>query len=132
MSLIAALFLIVVLAMLSLFAVRMSASGEQDVTAQLFQERATAAARSGLEYGAYRGMVSLSCNAAAGANFNVPLTQGALTGFTATVSCRRLTHAHNGGNYFTYEVSAIARRGVYGTPDYVSRTLSKTFSTAPP
>jgi MSHA biogenesis protein MshP len=131
-SLVAALFIIVVLAMLALFAVRVGAAGEQDITAQLMQDRAMAAARSGIEYGAYRAVVMGSCNAPAGAAFNVPLTEGALVGFTATVTCIRLTHAHNGGTYYTYEISSTARRGAYGTADYVSRALTRTLATAPP
>lgn len=125
-SLVAALFLIVVLAMLGLFAVRVGASGEQDVTAQLLGSRALAAARSGIEYGAYRAMVANTCIVPF--NVNVPLTQGALAGFTANVTCVRSNHS----GYFTYEVTATARRGVYGTADYVARSLTRTLSNGPP
>ena len=132
MSLVAALFVIVVLAMLGLFAVRISASGEQDLTATVQQERALAAARSGIEYGAYRALVGGSCNGLAGATFNVPLSQGALTGFTVTVTCLGSNHLHNGAPYWTYEITSWARRGIYGNADYVARTLTRTLSNGPP
>ena len=135
MSLIAALFVIVVLAMLSLFAMRVGASGDQDVTAALLQDRAIAAARSGIEYGAYRALAG-NCPPPAVVNFPaLNLTQGALNGFTVAVRCQGLQHAHKpspGGFYLTYEITATARRGTYGTADYVQRTLTQTVANGPP
>lgn len=132
MSLVAALFLIVILAALSVFAVRIGASGEQDVMATLLQARALAAARSGVEYGAYRALVSSSCNGAGGATFNLTLTQGALSGFSVTVTCVGSNHLDAGVPYWTYEITAAARRGTYGSADYVARTVTKTLSNGPP
>jgi MSHA biogenesis protein MshP len=130
-ALLAALFLIVVLAMLGLFAVRVGAAGAQDVTATLMESRALAAARSGIEYGAYRALMASSCNVPGGVpsfSVNVPLTQGALAGFTVNVTCIGSNHS----GYRTYEVTATARRGTYGTADYVARTVTRTLSNGPP
>jgi MSHA biogenesis protein MshP len=123
MALVAAMFLIVVLALLGLFAVRVGGSGEQDVTAALMQSRALAAARSGIEYGAYR-IATNTCIAAGGVAFNFNLTQGVLNGFNINGTCRRDIH----GGYATYEIKVTASRGTYGTPDFVSRTLTRTVS----
>jgi MSHA biogenesis protein MshP len=130
MSLVAALFMIVVLAMLSLFAVRIGASGEQGVTGSLLESRAMAAAQSGIEYGAYRALVAGNCNAPWGVerfNVNVALA-GALAGFTVNVKCTG--HDHMG--YSTHEVTSTAQRGTYGSADYVKRSLTRTLSNGPP
>lgn len=123
MALVAALFLIVVLALLGVFAVRVGGAGEQDVTASLMESRALAAARSGIEYAAYRVSVNL-CNSAIDVPFNLNLTQGALNGFAISGTCRRDTH----GTYFTYVISVTASKGTYGRPDYVARKLTRTVS----
>jgi MSHA biogenesis protein MshP len=124
-SLIAALFLIVVLALLALFAVRIGGSAERDVSTGLMQARALAAARSGIEYGSYRALVANTCNAvppAVSFNTNVALTEGALNGFTVNVTCRRVDHS---SRYRTYDLAAVAWRGTYGSADYVARSVSK-------
>jgi MSHA biogenesis protein MshP len=123
MSLIAAVFMIVVLALLALFAVRIGGSSERDMSTELMQARALAAARSGIEYAAYRALTLTNCNSLAGFNANVSLTEDALNGFTVNVSCSGFQH---GVSSWTYNVTARARRGVYGSPDYVSRTLQRT------
>jgi MSHA biogenesis protein MshP len=133
MSLVAAMFVIVTLAMLALFAVRVSASGEQDVTMALMQGRALAAARSGIEYGAYRAELGAGCPLPGTVyTWSVPLTQGALTGFTATVTCVSSTHTNAGVPYRTYEIMSTARRGTYGTSDYVARAITKTVAISAP
>lgn len=122
-SLIAALFMIVVLALLALFAVRIGGSAERDMSTELMQARALAAARSGMEYAAYRALTLTNCNSFGGFNLNVPLTQDVLNGFTVSVRCSGVSH---GGTSWTYNVTARATRGAYGSPDYVSRTLVRT------
>lgn len=129
----AALFLIVVLAMLGVFAVRMGAAGEQDALSSIMRSRALAAARAGMEYGAYRGVVNNACSTlpAVATTFNVNLTQGALNGFTLTVTCSRASHL--GATYFTWQITSTARRGTYGTPDYVaSPLLRRSVASGPP
>lgn len=124
MSLVAALFVIIVLAMLSLFAMRVGASGDQDIAAALLQDRALAAARSGIEYGTSRALAGI-CPPITTLN----LTQGALNGFTVTVSCQGVSHMDTSnaiGLYWTYQVGATAQRGAYGTSDFVRHTVNKT------
>jgi len=127
MSLVAALFVMVVLALLCLFAVRVGASGEQGATAQVLQSRAEAAARSGIEYGANRALRAASCPNLA----TVGLTQSTLAGFTLTVQCTRADHLIGAVTYQTYLIDSLAQRGVYGTADYAARRMTKTVTNAP-
>jgi len=62
-SLVSALFLLVVLAGLGVFAVRMNTLQQQTVTADLRGVQALQAARTGIEWGAYRALVAGSCAA---------------------------------------------------------------------
>ena len=135
MSLVAVVFMIVVLAAFAMFAVRMGAAAEQDVTTELLSERALAAARSGLEFGLNRALTPLpagSCAAHPTTAIDptaLTLTQGSLNGFTVTVSfgCTNVV----AGNYQSFNLVATATRGVYGSPDYVARTVTRFVSNAP-
>jgi MSHA biogenesis protein MshP len=130
MSLVAVLFMIVVLAAFAAFAVRISAAGDQETSTELLATRAMFAARSGLEYGANRALmppVAASCavhptTAIDGVPFT--LTQGTLNGFTVTVSFG-CTHHAGTPIHQSFNLVATATRGTYGTADYVSRTLTK-------
>lgn len=115
MALIAALFLIVVLAALGMFAIRIGGAQQQTVNLGLLGDRAVAAANSGIEYGANRAIVAGNCT-------NYPtfnLNQAALSGFTVKVSC-----VPAGGGKF--DMVAFASSGTYGSPDYVSRSVTRT------
>jgi len=113
MALIAALFLIVVLAALGIFAVRIGGAQQQTVNLGLLGDRAVAAANAGIEYGANRALVQGIC-----ANATLNLNQAALTGFTVTVTC---TPA--GGQF---NLVSSASRGAYGSPDFVWRRATRT------
>jgi MSHA biogenesis protein MshP len=126
-TLVAALFLIVVVAALGAFAVRISAGQQQTVNLALLTARALAAANSGIEYGAYQAFNG-GCG---GATFL--LTEGGLNGFTVSVSCSVTTHTEGSAapNVNVYRVDATAIAGVYGQPDYVSRHVYATFADNP-
>ena len=113
MALIAALFLIVVLASLGIFAIRIGGAQQQTVNLGLLGDRAVAAANSGVEFGAYR-QLNTGC---ASANGTINLSQAALAGFTVQVTC-------SGTGPFI--IAASAFRGTYGSPDYVYRSLTRT------
>lgn len=131
MALVAALFLIIVLAALGAFAVRLSSSQQQSINLSLLGDRALAAANSGVEFGANRCLRGNACGAATTVFPPLNLNQMALKGFTVGVTCTHTTPSINGVPYNVYELSAVAFSGVYGTPDYVSRRVSKTVSTVP-
>jgi MSHA biogenesis protein MshP len=127
MSLVVAIFLITVIALLAALAVSTGNAARNTTNLQVISDRALAAARAGAEWGAYRALVQ---NACAGAT-NVPMTQGALRGFRVTVTCTANTVHADGGPYRTADVISIAQWSTYGQPDYAYRRVVARFSNAP-
>jgi MSHA biogenesis protein MshP len=132
-SLVAAIFLIVVLAALGAFAVQVAMSQYQSATSELLQARAQAAAAAGIEYGANASLHRVPASCLASNTLN--LTGGALAGFVVNVSCTSTTHQIYSGatatTYTVYALAATASKGTYGTQDYVARTVSRNVSNAP-
>ena len=123
-----ALFLIVVLGALGVVAVRLGSAQQQAVTMGLVQTRALAAARAGIEWGAYRALPPTnSCAASATLN----LTEAALNGFTVVVTCASTSFANGAGTNTSYSILSTASSGTYGQPGYVRRVVSSTFTDAP-
>lgn len=118
-SLVTALFLIVVLAALGVFAVRIGTMQQQTVTADLRGVQALHAARTGIEWGAYRALVAGSCAAATA----LSLTEGAATDFRVTVQCTQRTYTEGTSAVHVYVFDVKAEAGAYGGPDYVSRRI---------
>jgi MSHA biogenesis protein MshP len=119
MSLVAAIFLIVIIALLSAFAVSVGTATTDSANQQLYGDRARAAAEAGLEWAAYRAMVQGACLA------NYPplvLNQGALRGFRVTLSCQRATSVN------VYDITAFAQRGNFGAVDYASHRVVRRFN----
>jgi MSHA biogenesis protein MshP len=133
-ALVAALFLIVVLAALGLFALKLSGAQQQSINLTILGTRAQAAANAGIEYAAH---ITLSTDACPISPIN--LNQAALSGFTIQVTCLRTTPlvlgspplVCPGGNCSVFELTATATTGTYGRPDYASRFASRTVSTVP-
>jgi MSHA biogenesis protein MshP len=130
-SLIAAIFVILVLAALGMFALRVGTTQQQTATFDLMIARAQAAADSGIEYGANRGLKAASCPATT----TLTPTATGMSGFTITVTCSVTTHkigVSPGTTYSAYSLTSTARRGTYGTADFVARTVTRTVTNAPP
>jgi len=130
-SLVVAIFLIVVIASLSAFAVTAGTSTRASANLALQSDRAAAAARAGTEWAAYRALRQNSCVQNTVTTFN--LTQGALNGFrvTVTVTARTDHTVPPGLTYFVCDVDSFAQRGNFGSAEYVSRRLTARFSNAP-
>ncbi len=124
-TLVAALFLLVVLAGLAAVAVRLAGVQQQTVNLAIQSARAFQAATSGVEYAAYRALSGGFCGAS-----TVNYTEGGLAGFTVTTSCSSSAHAEGASVTTVYLVEAFARSGVYGAPDYVSRRIRATVTDA--
>lgn len=125
-ALIAALFLIVVLAALGVFAARIGADQQQTANLQLLQYRALAAANTGLEFWANRAFNNPAIPCAA-TNLNLNGFSG-LNGFIVTVTCVRIVSAAQA----VYEVTAVASSGAYGSLDFVRRTLTRRMTNISP
>ena len=124
MSIVIALFVIVVVALLAAFAVTVGASQRQSGTVNLQASRALAAARTGLEWGAYRAQHATACNVGGQA---LALNEGALRGFQVTVWCKPFPHEAN--LYSSYDITATAEYGAFGSADFVSRTITARYFT---
>lgn len=118
-SLVSAIFLLVVLAGLGVYAVRLNTAQQQTVTAGLRGAQAYQAARTGVAWGAYRALNAGACAASTTLN----LTEGAANGFRVTVQCAQRTHTEGAGTVHVYVFDVKAEAGAYGGSDYVSRRL---------
>lgn len=125
-SLVAAVFLIVVLAAIGAFAVQVAMTQYQGANVELLEARAQAAAQTGIEYAAYVALTNSSCS-------NAMLSpQGALAGFVVNVTCRPVTHLVGAGPKTVYTLTSTASHGTYGQPDYVARRVTLDVTDAPP
>jgi MSHA biogenesis protein MshP len=125
-ALVAAIFLLVVLALLGIFIVRVSGVQHQTVNIALLGARAFEAARTGIEWGAFQALDSASCTTT-----TLNLTEGGLNGFDVDVTCSSTTHTETGDTYNIYRLDVEASSGTYGTPDFVSRRMQATVTDAP-
>jgi MSHA biogenesis protein MshP len=117
-SLVAALFLLVVLAGLGAYAVRLNTLQQQTVTGALRGAQAFEAARAGAAWGAYRAVNAGLCGAG-----TLNLTEGATAGFRVTVQCTQSDHMEGTTPVRVFVLNVRAEAGSYGGPDYVSRRL---------
>jgi MSHA biogenesis protein MshP len=115
-ALIGALFVLVVLAALGAFAVRINMTQQHDADLELQQLRAEAALNSGVEYAATRLLApGGNCGSLA------PLNVG---DYAVTFNACALAPPYvvNGATVNIYTVTLTSLRGVYGTPEFVART----------
>lgn len=117
-TLVTAIFLVVVLAGLAVVAVRLTASSAQTAGLDLRAAQAFHAARSGVGWAAYRALGAGWCSTQ-----TLGLSEGGTAGFTVTVSCSQSTHVEAGQPINVFTIVALAEAGVYGGPDYVSRRV---------
>ncbi len=125
-SLVAAIFLMVVLSSMGVFIVAVSGVQHQTVNIALLGTRALQAARTGAEWGAFHALESGACTTT-----TLTLTEGGLNGFDVDVTCNSTTHTEGNNTFDVYVLDIEARAGVYGTPDYVSRRIQATLTDAP-
>jgi hypothetical protein len=118
-ALIAVIFLIVSVAALGAFAIRTGMEYQQQANLSLQEVRAAAAAYSGLEYAANR----LSGGAVCAPVTMVPIPNGTpgMSGIGVSFTCVAI----NTGAGAVYEVTATARSGNFGNPDFVQRVRTR-------
>jgi MSHA biogenesis protein MshP len=130
-ALIAAIFVILVLAALAMFAVRIGATQQQTADYALLNARAQLAGDSGIEYGINQALVHGSCPGPV-----TTLNPGAagLKGFTVMVTCTVTSHQIGAApptTYHAYALTSVAQLGTYGTSGYVARTATRMVNDAP-
>ena len=120
-ALVSAIFLLVVIAALGLFAVSITKSQEQTSAMDVLGSRAYQAAKAGIEASIYqitKGGVS-SCT-----NFPQPtLPAGQLSNFTVIVTCSSANYTEGTDTFSVYQLTATASSGVVGSAFYVERQL---------
>jgi len=120
-SLISAIFLLVVIAMLGTFAVTLSTSQQQSAALDVIGARAYQAARAGIEWGAYQ---VLRNGGACAPSTPLPALPGTLSGFGVTVACTAAPTNENGVPVTLYQLTSTAQQGAVGTPNFVERQIS--------
>jgi MSHA biogenesis protein MshP len=135
-ALVAAIFIVVVLAMLGIMMVTIGGMQRATASAAVQGARAFYAARSGVEWGTFGALnnkVATCGNAASTPTTNTfSLTAAGLSGYTVTVVCSYTTHRERNDTYNVYVINSTATSGNFGDADYVLRTLRVTVTDAQP
>jgi MSHA biogenesis protein MshP len=120
--LISAIFLLVVISALGLFAVTISNTQQQSSVMDALGSRAYQAAKTGIEWGSYqisKGGVT-SC-----ASFPQPTMPAGtqLSAFNVTVNCTSTTYTEGISTYSIYQLTSIATTGMVGSASYFERQI---------
>lgn len=116
-GLVAAMFLVIVIAAVIAVMWRLSVTQSATNTFSLQQARAFQAARAGLEYGIARSLASQTCSSFNLEDFQVAVTCGSSTVLQASVP-------EEGRDLVFHRVEATATYGSPGDPDYAYRRLT--------
>jgi MSHA biogenesis protein MshP len=127
-TLIAAIFLLVVVAALVVFITNIRVAQQTTLVYGVQGARAMQAARSGLEWGIHDAIVNSSCVAST----TFTIARPTLDSFNVEVQCRATTHTEGVTAITTYQLTAIASDGVFGSLDFVQRHIQATVSLDPP
>ncbi len=134
-SLVTAIFLLVVIAALGVFAVTLSTTQQQSAAMDVMGTRAYHAARAGIEWGAYQvlpnsavaGGFAASCSGGATSQVLAPLPN-TLAGFSVNVQCAGTAHSEASATVTIYQLTSTATQGTVATPDYVERRMQVTIA----
>lgn len=126
-TLVTAIFLLSVVALLSVYMINARVVQQTTLVYSLQGARAMQAARAGIEWGIYDSIIDDNCS-----NTNFTLTGPALSAFTVTLTCTMSTHTEGTIDIIVYRLTATATTGGYGTLDYVYRSLQASVSIQPP
>lgn len=119
-SLISAIFLLVVLAVLGASLAQLSVTSSTSGSLALNASRVLYAARSGAQWGAYRASLG-SCSASE--SFTFAPTEASLGGIDVTVQCVRTQHQEGAAVIGQYLITTLAEFGSFGDPSYAARTV---------
>ena len=145
-ALVAAVFIVVVLAMLGIMMVTIGGMERATASASVQGTRAYYAARAGIEWAtanvitppATAATRATTCGAvpvppvtqSATTTNNFTLTAAGLNNFDVSVTCNYTQHRERGNTYSVYLITATAKSGNFGNADYVSRTNQATVTDA--
>lgn len=119
-----AIFILVVLAGLAAYITSLAGTQAATVMLSVQGERASYAARAGMEWAisdvVNNAAAGLDC---AGGSTGLALSEGALNGFSVSVTCSTVAVSEGTSTYTVYELEAVASLGTLGRPDFVQRQL---------
>lgn len=120
-GLVAAMFVIIVIALVIAAMVRLSTNQHGTNSLALQQARAYQAARAGLDWG-----ISRAFNAGLCSNSAVDMAGGGLSDFTVSLTCSSTSYTDDDGSALTlFQLTAQAQNGTAGSrPDYAYRRLT--------
>ncbi len=127
-ALVAAMFIVVVLAMLGIMMVTIGGMQRATATTAMRGTQAYFASRSGIEWGIFQAITASSCVASPPFTLSAP----GLNGFAVTVQCASTQHREGGNTYNVYVITSTATSGTFGNMDHVSRILRVSVTDAPP
>lgn len=134
-ALVAAIFIVVVLAMLGIMMVTLGGMERATATTAVQGTRAYYAARSGIEWGTFQALntpLGTTCALEpATVTSAFTLSVSGLNGFAVTVVCSYTPHRERGTTYNIFVITSTATSGNFGDADFVSRTLNATVTDAP-
>lgn len=120
-SIVAAVFLIVVVAMIAGYAVTIGSVQQADTTSALVAARADAAASSGLEWGIARVTRDGACP---GATSSFSPAGTTLVAFTVSVACASTAITEGATTYTLFTITATATFASVGSEDYTRRVAT--------
>ena len=129
-TLITAIFLLVVVALLSVYMINFRSVQQSTLVYGVQGARAMSAARTGLEWGIYQAFRNGVCNTG-----DPPFSTsgaGSLDTFDIRVACTFTDHVEGPSTVRTYQLTSSAQVGNFGTLDYVYRSLQASVSVQPP
>ncbi len=125
LSLITAIFLLVILASVGAFIVTIGAVQHTTVSASIQGVRAYQAARTGIEWGVYSALNPPGCFAP------TTFSPAGLDGFQVTVTCAATPHQESLNSFQVFRLIAVASSGIFGSPNFASRQIEATVTNAP-
>ena len=126
-TLVTALFLLIVVSLLSVYLINFRNVQQSTVVFGQQGARALQAAHAGIEWGIYESVKNGNC---APTTFTAPGT--ALSAYNISVTCSLSAHTEGAVLITTYRLTSEAQTGTYGTLDYVYRSMQATVSIQPP
>ena len=126
-TLVTALFLLIVVSLLSVYLINFRNVQQSTVVFGQQGARAMQAAHAGIEWGIYESVVNGNCIPTA---FTASGT--ALSAYNISVTCSSSAHTEGAVLITTYRLTSTAQTGTYGTLDYVYRSMQATVSIQPP
>lgn len=139
-SLVAAIFLLVIIAALGVFMLSVYTTQRATANQDVLGARAYHAAKAGLEWASFQllspeNTVATSAPASCAAGTGTPVFAGALTGFVVNVTCTLTTTTEGSNTIRVYQIAstavypAVLAVGELPGVDYVERRLLATVST---